>query len=248
MITLRSKREIELLKKAGSVVALVHKAMQSAIKEGVSLNTLDSIAEKIIRENGCTPSFKGYGGFPKSICASVNDTLIHGIPNNYCLKNGDIISIDVGACYKGYHGDSAWTYKVGTISEELERLMQVTEKALYLGLAEIKPGKRIGDIANAIEQYVYQNNFTIPTDYTGHGVGTSLHEDPMVPNLGKPNTLEILKKGMVFAVEPMVFVGSNKTYVDKDKWAVKSVDKSYSAHYEHTVVVTEEGFEILTKL
>lgn len=248
MITLRSEREIKLLKEAGRVVALVHQTMKSVVKPGVSLKTLDAIAEKVIRDNNCTPSFKGYGGFPSSICTSVNDVLVHGIPNNYKLKDGDVISIDVGACYKGYHGDSAQTYIVGNVSEEVKHFLKITEEALYLGLQEIKSGKHVGDIAHAIQTYVESNGYSIPTDYTGHGVGTSLHEEPTVPNLGKPNTLTLLKKGMVIAVEPMTFMGKANTYTEKDGWTVRSYDHSLAAHYEHTVVVTDEGYEILTKL
>lgn len=248
MITLRSDREIQLLRQAGHVVGLVHQTMKSVVKSGVSLKTLDTIAEKVIRDNGCTPSFKGYNGFPGSICTSVNDVLVHGIPNHYKLKEGDVISIDVGACYKGYHGDSAQTYVVGKVSSEVEQFLKVTEESLYLGLQEVKPGNRIGDIAYAIQNHVHQHGYSIPVEYTGHGVGTSLHEEPTVPNLGQKNTLAVLKKGMVIAVEPMTFIGKAVTYVEKDGWTVRSKDHSLAAHYEHTVVVTDDGYEILTKV
>ncbi len=248
MITLKSEREIKLMKEAGRVVALVHKTVGEAIKPGVSLKTLDVIAEKTIRDSGCTPSFKGYGGFPNSVCASVNDALVHGIPNNYRLKEGDIVTIDAGACYHGYHGDGAFTFKVGKVSEETEKLLKVTQEALYVGLEQVKPGNRVGDISNAIQQYVESFGYSLPVEYTGHGIGTTVHEDPSIPNVGKPHTGALLKKGMVIAVEPMVFMGGADCYTLSDGWTVKSKDHSLGAHYEHTVAITEDGYEILTKL
>lgn len=248
MITLKSEREIKLLREANRVVALVHQTMASAIKPGVSLITLDRIAEKVIRDNGCTPSCKGYGGFPNSICASVNDALVHGIPNHYKLKNGDIVTIDVCACYRGYHGDGAYTYKVGDVSAEAEQLLKVTEEALYIGLSQVKPGNRVGDISNAIQTYVESFGYSLPEEYTGHGVGTSIHEDPNIPNVGIAHTGPLLKKGMVIAVEPMVFAGKKDCVTMNDGWTVKSRDHSLGAHFEHTIVITDDGYEILTKL
>ncbi|MDY6062802.1 MAG: type I methionyl aminopeptidase [Erysipelotrichaceae bacterium] len=248
MITLKSEREIKLLREANRVVALVHQTMASAIKPGVSLITLDRIAEKVIRDNGCTPSCKGYGGFPNSICASVNDALVHGIPNHYKLKNGDIVTIDVCACYRGYHGDGAYTYKVGDVSAEAEQLLKVTEEALYIGLSQVKPGNRVGDISNAIQTYVESFGYSLPEEYTGHGVGTSIHEDPNIPNVGIAHTGPLLKKGMVMAVEPMVFAGKKDCVTMSDGWTVKSRDHSLGAHFEHTIVITDDGYEILTKL
>lgn len=248
MITIKSPREIELLRKAGQVVALVHSELKKAIKPGISLKELDRIAEEVIRGQGCTPSFKGYGGFPASICASVNDVLVHGIPTNYHLKEGDIITVDVGACYKGYHGDGACSFAVGQISDEAQKLLDVTQQALYLGLAQVKPYNRVGDISHAIQTYVESFGYSLPIEYTGHGVGTSIHEDPIVPNVGKPHTMALLKKGMVIAVEPMVFMGQRECVVDDDGWTVRSLDGSLAAHFEHTIVVTEDGYEILTKL
>ena len=185
MIILKTPREIELLREAGRIVALVHEELKKAIVPGVTTKEIDKLAEKIIRDNNATPSFKGYGGFPGSVCTSVNEMVIHGIPGKLKLKEGDIISVDVGACYQGYHGDSAWTYRVGKISEEAERLLKVTEESLYKGLEQAKPGNHIGDISAAIEDYVAKNGYTSPEDYTGHGVGSKLHEDPMVPNYVK---------------------------------------------------------------
>ncbi len=248
MIILKTPREIELLREAGRIVALVHEELKKAIVPGVTTKEIDKLAEKIIRDNNATPSFKGYGGFPGSVCTSVNEMVIHGIPGKLKLKEGDIISVDVGACYQGYHGDSAWTYRVGKISEEAERLLKVTEESLYKGLEQAKPGNHIGDISAAIEDYVAKNGYTSPEDYTGHGVGSKLHEDPMVPNYGKKGHGPLLKVGMVIAVEPMVHIGKKDVKVLNDGWGVVTKDHSLAAHYEHTIVITNDGYEILTKL
>ncbi len=248
MISIKSPREIELMDHAGTIVARVHKKMKEVIRPGISTLELNRIAEEVIRENGATPSFKNYQGFPAAICASINDTLVHGIPDHTILKDGDIITVDVGACYKGYHGDSGWTYTVGNVTDpKVLELLKVTEESLYLGLEQVKPGNHIGDIANAIQTYVESFGFSLPEEYTGHGIGKSVHEDPYVPNVGKPGTLELLKKGMCIAVEPMVFMGSARCYTLKDGWGVKSYDHSWAAHYEHTVAITEDGCRILTK-
>lgn len=248
MISLKSSREIELMDRAGSVVALVHKKMLEVVKPGISTWELDSIAEKVIRKNGCTPSFKNLYGFPCATCISINDMLVHGIPDKKTfLKDGDIVSIDVGACYKGYHGDSAWSYAVGNVDQKALDLLRVTEEALYKGLEQVKPGNRVGDIANAIQTYVEAHGYSCPIEYTGHGIGKQVHEDPYVPNVGKPHSLELLKKGMCLAVEPMVFMGKPHCYTLKDGWGVKSRDHSLAAHYEHTVVITDDGYRILTK-
>ena len=245
MIILKTPREIELLREAGRIVALVHEELKKAIVPGVTTKEIDKLAEKIIRDNNATPSFKGYGGFPGSVCTSVNEMVIHGIPGKLKLKEGDIISVDVGACYQGYHGDSAWTYRVGKISEEAERLLKVTEESLYKGLEQAKPGNHIGDISAAIEDYVAKNGYTSPEDYTGHGVGSKLHEDP---NYGKKGHGPLLKVGMVIAVEPMVHIGKKDVKVLNDGWGVVTKDHSLAAHYEHTIVITNDGYEILTKL
>ena len=248
MISIKSPREIELMDIAGSIVAKVHKKMKEVIKPGISTLELDRIAEKVIRENDATPSFKNYQGFPSAICASINDTLVHGIPDHTILKDGDIITIDVGACYKGYHGDSGWTYTVGEVKDpKVLELLKVTEESLYLGLEQAKPGNHVGDIANAIQTYVESFGFSLPEEYTGHGIGRSVHEDPYVPNVGKPKTLALLKKGMCIAVEPMVFMGKADCYTLADGWGVKSKDHSLAAHYEHTIAITDDGYRILTK-
>ena len=248
MIIRKTRREIALLKEAGRIVALVHQELKKCTLSGITTKEIDKLSEKIIRQYGATPSFKGYQGFPGAVCVSINDMVIHGIPGHQKLKNGDIVSVDVGACYQGYHGDSAWTYAVGEVSDEAKRLMKVTEEALYEGLKQAKPGNHVGDISAAIENYVRKNGYTSPEDYTGHGVGTSIHEDPMVPNYGKYGHGPLLKPGMVIAVEPMVHAGKKEVKVLKDGWGVVTADHSLAAHYEHTIVITEDGYEILTKL
>ena len=249
MITIKSRREIEHLKEAGRIVALVHEKMKEVVKPGISTYEIDKIAHEVIIANGATPSFKGYQGFPGSVCTSVNNMLVHGIPSKKVILNeGDIISIDVGACYKGYHGDSAWSYPVGKISKEHEQLMKVTHDSLFEGLKMVKNGNHVGDIANAIQTYVESFGYSLPIEYTGHGVGQNLHEDPSVPNVGLPHTLEKLKSGMCIAIEPMVFMGKPYCRTLSDGWGVVSKDGSWAAHYEHTVIVTDDGYEITTTL
>ena len=249
MISLKSPREIEMMDHAGTIVALVHKRMKEIIKPGISTYEIDKEAEKVIIENGGTPSTKGYQGYPAATCTSVNDMLVHGIPDKHTiLKDGDIITVDVVVCYKGYHADSGWSYPVGNVAQEVLDFMKVTEQSLYLGLEQIKPGNKIGDIANAIQTYVEEKGYSLPIEYTGHGIGKSIHEDPYVPNVGKANTLETLKEGMTIAVEPMTFMGKPHCYTLNDGWGVKSKDHSLAAHYEHTVAVTKDSYKILTVL
>lgn len=248
MITTKSDRELQLMRKAGEIVALAHVAVEKAIKPGISTAEIDEIVEAVIRSHQATPSFKGYGGFPAAACVSINDTLVHGIPDITILKEGDIVSVDIGANYKGYHGDSAWTYAVGEISDEAQRLMDVCKQSLFEGLAHVKSGARLGDVSHAIGEYVYKHGYSVPYEYTGHGIGSALHEDPAVPNHGMAGVGPKLKKGMCLAIEPMVHVGKPQTKVLKDEWTVKTKDGSLAAHYEHTIVVTDEGFEILTQV
>lgn len=248
MILIKSNREIELMKEAGRIVALAHRKIKEAIRPGISTLELDQIAEEIILANGATPSFKGYGGFTGSICASINNVVIHGIPSKkIILKHGDIISIDIGACYKGYHGDSAMTHGVGEISEERQKLLKVTEEALYAGLELAKPSNRLSDISHAIEKYVLEHGFSVVKDFTGHGVGQKLHEDPMIPNYGPAGHGPILKPGMTLAIEPMVNVGKSEVVILDDDWTTVTKDGSDSAHFEHSIVITENGYTILTK-
>ncbi len=246
MITIKSKREIELLKIAGNIVYQTHQYLKPFIKEGITTKELDKLAEDFIRSKNATPSFKGYEGFPSTLCTSINSEVVHGFPSDRKLKNGDIISIDIGACYKGYHGDSAWTYTVGEVDEKTKQLLKDTEKALFVGLAQVKPGNRIGDIGYAIEQYAHKHNLGVVEELCGHGVGTSVHEDPEVPNYGTPNTGPRLKEGMVIAVEPMLTLGSPRIFVHDNDWTIDTQDGSLSAHFEHTVVVTKDGYQILT--
>ncbi len=249
MITIKSEREIQLMKKAGQIVALALKEVEKAIKPGVSTHELDKLVERIILENDATPSFKGYGGFPGSICASVNNVVVHGIPSKrMILKEGDIIAIDVGACYQGYHGDSAVTYAVGKISEARQRLIDVTKQALYEGLKFAQPNNRLSDVSHAIEKYVLENNFNVVKEFTGHGIGKALHEDPYIPNFGEPGHGPLLKEGMTLAIEPMVNAGTSRVKILQDNWTTVTLDKSDSAHFEHTVVITKTGHMILTKL
>ena len=246
MITIKSEREIELLRIAGKIVYDTHKYLQPYIKEGIKTKQLDKLAEDFIRSKDATPSFKGYNGFPTALCISINSEVVHGFPSDRVLKNGDIVSIDIGACYKGYHGDSGWTYKVGEVSEEISELLKNTEQALYEGLKQVKPGNRIGDIGNAIETYAKEHKLGVVKELCGHGVGTSVHEDPEVPNFGTKNTGPRLKEGMVIAVEPMLTLGRPDVFVHDNDWTVDTLDGSPSAHFEHTIVVTNDGYEILT--
>ena len=246
MITIKSDREIELLSIAGNIVYETHRYLKDYIKPGITTLELDRLAEDFIKKHDAYPSFKGYDGFPGSICTSINQEVVHGIPGSTKLKEGDIISIDIGACYKGYHGDSAWTYAVGEISSDKKELMENTEKALFEGLKMIKPGNRVGDIGHAIESYAKAHNLGVVKELVGHGVGTNIHEDPDVPNFGQEHTGPKLKKGMVIAVEPMLNLGSPNIVMLDDGWTIETEDYSPSAHFEHTVAVTDDGYKILT--
>lgn len=247
MIICKTPRELEIMKEAGRIVALTHQELQNHISPGISTMELDAVAENFIRGMDAAPSFKGYNGFPGSICASVNEELVHGIPGSRTLKEGDIISIDIGAYYKGYHGDSAWTYPVGRIAPETEKLLDVTEESLYIGLNEAKPGERLSTISHAIQTYVESNGFSIVREYVGHGVGQNLHEAPQIPHYGPPGRGPVLKPGMVLAIEPMVNAGRRYVKTLEDNWTVITQDGKMCAHFEHTIAITETGFEILTK-
>lgn len=248
MIICKTPREIDIMRQAGKIVALTHQELKKHIVPGITTKELDTIAESFIRKHDAIPSFKGYNGFRGSICASVNEELVHGIPGSRVLKDGDIISIDIGAKYQGYHGDSAWTYAVGVIDDETQRLLNVTEESLYRGLEEAKPSARLSNISHAIQTYVEANNFSIVREYVGHGVGQDLHEDPQIPHYGPPNKGPRLKPGMVLAVEPMVNAGSRYVRTLKDNWTVVTQDGKMCAHFEHTIAITESGYEILTKI
>lgn len=246
MITIKSEHEIELMRQAGLMVSKTHKYLKDFIKPGITTKELDKIAEDYIKSLGGIPTCKGYEGFPASLCTSINDEVVHGIPSNRKLKNGDIITIDMVIGYHGYQGDAAWTYAVGDISDKKKYLMEHTEKSLYEGIKMVKPGNRIGDISNAVEKYATKHHLGIVKELVGHGIGTNMHEDPDVPNYGKASTGPKLKEGMVICIEPMLNLGSSNIYQLEDGWTIKTDDGKPAAHYEHTVLVTKDGYEILT--
>lgn len=247
MITIKSEREIELMRKAGMLVSLMHQFIKPYIKEGISTYELDQLCEKFILEHDAVPTCKGYEGYPATLCTSVNDVVVHGIPHkNDILKNGDIITIDVVIGYKGYQGDAAWTYTVGEVDDDKKYLMEHTEKALLEGVKMVNPGNRIGDISAAVQKYAEEHHLGVVRELCGHGIGQEMHEDPEVPNFGIPNTGPRLRPGMVICIEPMLTFGDRHVYVLDDEWTVKTQDKSPAAHYEHTILVTDEGYEILT--
>ncbi len=248
MIICKSEVELGLMREAGRIVAETHRLLAKAIRPNVTTKELDQIAEDYIRSQGAIPSFKGYNGFPGSICASVNEQLVHGIPGQRKLAEGDIISIDIGARYKGYHGDSAWTYPVGEVSDTAKRLLEVTERSLYQGLAEAKPDARLYTLSHAIQTCIEDAGFSVVREYVGHGIGTELHEEPQIPNYGVPGKGPRLKPGMVLAIEPMVIVGDRHVKTLDDDWTVVTVDGTMCAHFEHTIAITADGYEILTKL
>lgn len=248
MIIRKSDIEVNLMRIAGRIVAETHEVLAKAIRPGITTKELDKIAEEYIRNKEASPSFLGYGGFPASICTSVNNELVHGIPKERVLKDGDILSIDIGAEYKGYHGDSAWTYGVGKISDEAGKLLKVTEESLYKGLEKATPDYRLSDISHAIQQYVEAHGFSIVREYVGHGIGENLHEDPQIPNYGSPNRGPKLKPGMALAIEPMVNAGERFVRTLKDKWTVITEDKSLCAHFEHTIIIIKTGHEVTTMI
>ena len=248
MIRSKSPREIRYMCDAGKVVAQTHEELAKAAKQGISTKELDQIAEDYIISQGAVPSFKGYRGFPASICTSVNHVVVHGIPSLDLLNNGDIISIDIGAILNGYHGDAAKTLPIGEISEAAEKLLQVTEESLYKGIEQAVIGNRLSDISCAVQTHVENNGFSVVRDYCGHGIGRAMHEEPQILNYGNPGHGPKLKDGYCLAIEPMVNVGTHNVSVLKDRWTVITNDKQLSAHFEHSVAVTEEGPLILTEL
>ena len=246
MITIKSKREIDLMRIAGNIVYKTHQHLKQYLKPGITTKEIDDMADKYIRSLDAIPSCKNYEGYPAAICISINDEVVHGIASSRKLEDGDIITLDICACYKGYHGDSAWSYPVGKISDEKKHLMEYTEKSLFIGLNQVKPGNRIGDIGYAIANYAEDHNLGVVKELCGHGIGTNLHEDPDVPNYGIPNTGIRLREGMVIAVEPMLTAGRPDVEILDDDWTVVTMDGRPAAHFEHTVVVTADGYEILT--
>lgn len=246
MITIKSSQEIELMRKAGRIVAETHELLRKEIRPGITTQQLDQMAEEYIKSQGAVPSFKGYNGFPASICASLNDEVVHGFPSLKQLKDGDIISIDVGAIYQGYHGDAARTYAVGNVSEEGLKLIKVTEESFFEGIKYAVEGNRLSDVSSAIQEYVEKHGFSVVRDFVGHGIGKNMHEDPQIPNYGRPGRGPRLCSGMTLAIEPMVNAGSYMVKIQPDGWTAVTIDGSLSAHYENTIVITEGAPEILT--
>jgi methionyl aminopeptidase len=248
MIILKTAREISLLKEAGRISQEALRVAGKAVEPGISTLELDNIVRKYIEGQGATPSFLGYGGFPASACISVNNVVIHGIPSKkQILKSGDIVSIDVGAYFEGFHGDNAWTFPCGDISNEAKALLKATEESLFEGIKQAVAGNRIGDIASAVQRYVESRSYSVVRDFVGHGVGAKLHEEPSVPNFGTPGRGPRLIPGMVIAIEPMVNAGRHEVKVLSDDWTTVTVDGSLSAHFEHTVAITPDGPLILTQ-
>ncbi len=247
MIVIKSKREIELMKEAGRVVGLVFKTIEEQLHPGMSTYDIDQIVEKTMLDNDCTPAEKGYYGYPASACVSVNETLIHGIPSKKIIvREGDIVSVDIVANYKGYMADACRTYKVGIVSERAARLVDVTKEAFFEGLKAVKVGGHIGDISSAVQNYVESHGYNVVRNYTGHGIGKDMHEDPMIPNYGVAGSGPEIKVGMALCVEPMVLEGKKEVRQLGDGWTVKSKDGKLTCHYENTILVTENGPEIIT--
>ena len=248
MINRKSREEIKLMRHAGHIVALVHQEMRKVVEPGISTKELDNIAMKIIKENHAVPTFLGYSGFPASICTSINEQVVHGIPSeNITVKDGDIISIDVGATFHGLVGDSAWSYAVGNVSDDIKRLMKATEEDLYAGIEQMRPGNVLDDISGAVEDVAVKYGYGIVRQYGGHGVGHVMHEEPFLYNYRVGDKTPI-KQGYGIAIEPMLNMGGDEVSVGLDGWTVSTVDKKPSAHFEHTVVATDDGPLIMTKL
>lgn len=246
MIYLKSKNEIDKIRRSGRIVAELLNLLEKQIRPGITTKELDKFAEEFIISQGAKPSFKGYYGYPGSLCTSINEEVVHGIPGDRILKEGDIISVDCGVFYEGFHSDAARTFAVGHISEEAKRLIDITEKSFYEGIKYARAGNRIGDISNAIQTFVESNGYSVVRDYVGHGIGKELHEEPPVPNYGKAGRGPKLAVGMVLAIEPMVNMGTFAVIELDDGWTVVTADKKLSAHYENTIVILENGPEILT--
>jgi methionyl aminopeptidase len=246
MINLKTAHEIDLMARAGSLLASVLPPLREACEPGVKTIELDRIADRLIREGGATPGFLGYHGFPRSICVSINDEAVHGIPGNRRIAAADLVSLDLGLVLEGFWADVGITVGVGKISKEAERLIQVTEQALYIGIDKARPGGYLGDISSAIQKHVEAAGFSVIRQFVGHGIGRQMHEDPQVPNFGSPGTLPKLKAGMTLAIEPMVNAGSHEVYMKPDGWTICTADGRLSAYFEHTVAITDRGPVVLT--
>ena len=245
-IILRSRKEIERLRASNRVVMSVMAELKEAIRPGVTTLELDTLAERIIREQGAVPAFKGYRGYQHTICASVNEEVVHGVPSDKKLKEGDIVSVDVGAKLYGYYGDHAVTFPVGDVDPGAEKLLKCCQESLFKGIEQAKPGNRLFDISHAVQKHAESAGFSVVRAYVGHGVGTNLHEEPQVPNFGEPGTGPELKAGMVLAIEPMLNMGVHDVKVLSDEWTVVTADEKLSAHFEHSVAITEDGPDILS--
>lgn len=246
MIYLKTDEEIELMRESNRLVGMTHGELSKHIRPGITTLQLDKIADEFIRDHGAVPSFLGYGGFPNSICTSVNEHVVHGIPNNTPLQEGDIISVDCGTFKNGFNGDSAYTFCVGEVAEEVKELLRVTRKSLYLGIEQAKEGNRIGDIGYAIQTYCEKLGYTVVRELVGHGIGKDMHEAPEVPNYGRRGTGPLIKNGMCIAIEPMINMGSKNVIFENDGWTVRTKDRKPSAHFEHTVAIRNGKAEILS--
>lgn len=249
MIIIKSAAEIESIRKACQIVAMALEELKNYIKEGLTTKQIEMFIENLILKQGGTPAFKGYRGYPASACISVNSQVVHGIPsNNFIIQEGDIVSVDVGVIYDGFYGDGAYTYAVGNVSEQAKKLLRVTEESLYRGIEKAIAGNHVGDISEAIQRHVESHGFSVVRAFVGHGIGRNLHEDPQIPNFGKRGVGPKLKSGMTIAIEPMVNAGSHEVAILSDGWTAVTKDGSLSAHFEHTVLITDREPEILTKL
>lgn len=248
MIVLKSEHELAAMRRAGQVVAQAHQLVKGNLRPGITTKMLDQIVEEFILSQNAVPAFKGYNGYPATICASVNEVVVHGIPNDLPLEEGWILSVDIGAFVDGFCGDSAWTYPIGEIDAEAQRLLTVTEESLYKGIEQAVIGNRLSDISHQIQTVVESNGFSVVRDFVGHGIGRKMHESPQIPNFGEPGRGPRLKAGMTLAIEPMVNMGSYHVRILPDNWTTVTVDGGWSAHFEHTIAITADGPEILTKL
>lgn len=245
-ITIKSDKELDTMRAAGMVVAHTKKALAAAVEPGITTKELDRIADREIRKQGAIPSFKGYRGFPASICVSINEQIVHGIPGYRVLHSGDVVSIDVGAIVDGLHGDSAFTMGVGDLSEDAKKLIDATREALLVGVSKAQPGARVGEISSTVQAYAESRGYGVVRKYVGHGIGWAMHEEPQVPNYGTPDRGPILRKGMAICIEPMLNIGTWDTIELDDGWTVITADGSLSAHFEDTIAITENGPEVLT--
>jgi methionyl aminopeptidase len=246
MIELKSEREIRIIRENGRIIGLTLSYLKEKIRPGIKTIELDKFAEEFIVKRNAIPAFKGYRGYPGNICTSINDEVVHGIPGERVLKEGEIISVDIGVLKNGFYADGAWTFPIGEISDQTKRLLEVTLKSLEAGISQAIAGKRLGDMSYAVQFLAERNGFSVVRDLTGHGIGRQMHEDPPVPNFGSPGTGLLLKEGMILAIEPMVNAGGYEIKTLEDNWTVVTLDGSLSAHFEHTIAVTQDGPEILT--